>query len=759
MTSKVKKDKKRKTVSELRQSAEKRLAATNNDPKDFAAMSSEKMASLVHELRVHQVELEMQNEELLRTQQELELSRMRYLYLYDLAPVGYCTISEKGLILEANLTIAGLLGAVRGALVNQPLTRFILPEDQDIYYGFHNQLCKIGSPQVCEVRMLRADAAPFGARLTATMVRNADDTSIGLITASDITEQKQTEDELLRRSEELATILDILPVTVWVCLDPECRVITGNRTANEMLGTTAGTNVSQSAVTSCRALGIKQLKADGDEYRMDELPMRRAIALGKPVGETEIRFSFPDGRHVDTVGQAAPFFDQQGRVRGAVAVFADITARKENDKKLQNSHDELEERVRERTQALSLSIEQLSLEITERQKAEERLLKSKEMLQAVFDGISDPLVLLTEDMMVKVVNKSAMAYYRITDPLKVIGEPCYKAFKGESHLCPDCKAPQAIVRGADMDFERQGFMDPLREEKVYLYILKQQDGKPADIIYRISDITERKVLEKRFVQSEKMASLGVLVSSVAHEINNPNAFISFNVPILKDYIERLINIIDKYGEAHPNLKLFRMPYSEFREDIFKLIDNIKHGSERINTFVSNLKEFSRIKITERECWIDFPTVVGKSLSICREKINKSVTSITVDIPDDLSRVHTDPIALEQILINLLMNAAQASDKEESWIRLSAAIGCSWLDHIIIEVKDNGCGIAEKDMKHVFDPFFSTKTSAEGMGLGLYVCHNLATGLGGRIEVESAAGEFSTFRVILPDMERRKEKRI
>src|SRR5580658_6142786 len=94
----------------------------------------------LHELRVHQIELEMQNEELRRAQEELEISRERYFDLYDLAPVGYFTLSEHGIILEANLTGAKLLGIARGALVKQPLSRFILPEDQDIHFRHRKAL-------------------------------------------------------------------------------------------------------------------------------------------------------------------------------------------------------------------------------------------------------------------------------------------------------------------------------------------------------------------------------------------------------------------------------------------------------------------------------------------------------------------------------------------------------------------------------------------------------------------------------------------
>ncbi len=107
---------------------------------NIQSLSPEETCRMLHELRVHQIELEIQNEELRAAQQELAAERGRYFDLYDLAPVGYCSISEKGLILEANLTAATLLGMARGALVMQPITRFIHNEDQDIYYLCSKQL-------------------------------------------------------------------------------------------------------------------------------------------------------------------------------------------------------------------------------------------------------------------------------------------------------------------------------------------------------------------------------------------------------------------------------------------------------------------------------------------------------------------------------------------------------------------------------------------------------------------------------------------
>ena len=118
-----------------------------------ARLSSEETQPGLHELQVHQIELELQNEELRRVQAELEASRARYFDLYDLAPVGYVTLSEHGLILEANLTAARMLGMARAALLNRPLAHTILPEDQSLYYRHHKLLVETGAPQTCELRM------------------------------------------------------------------------------------------------------------------------------------------------------------------------------------------------------------------------------------------------------------------------------------------------------------------------------------------------------------------------------------------------------------------------------------------------------------------------------------------------------------------------------------------------------------------------------------------------------------------------------
>jgi signal transduction histidine kinase/ActR/RegA family two-component response regulator len=170
-------------------------------PENIGDLSPEKARQVLHELRVHQIELEMQNEHLRRTQGELEASRARYFDLYDLAPVGYCTLSEKGLILEANLTAATLLGAARGALVKQPITRFI-------FHDFNNMLAVILGH--AEMALLQVDPAqPLHADLEE--IRTAAERSANLTRQLLAFARKQTvAPKVLDLNETVAGMLKLL---------------------------------------------------------------------------------------------------------------------------------------------------------------------------------------------------------------------------------------------------------------------------------------------------------------------------------------------------------------------------------------------------------------------------------------------------------------------------------------------------------------------------------------------------------------------
>ena len=195
-------------AARLRRRAEARAAATKYQ--DIAALSPEEAGRLLHELRVHQIELEMQNEELVRTQFELEESRARYFGLYHLAPAGYLTLSERGTILEANLRAGVMLGLPAGTLARRQLSRFILPEDSDVHHRHYRQLFRTGEPQVCEVRLAprRAGAPITWVRLEMALAQDEEQrATVCRVVLSDITERQEMLAELRRYRDHLEGVV------------------------------------------------------------------------------------------------------------------------------------------------------------------------------------------------------------------------------------------------------------------------------------------------------------------------------------------------------------------------------------------------------------------------------------------------------------------------------------------------------------------------------------------------------------------------
>jgi PAS domain S-box-containing protein len=245
---------------------------------EIKSLSPEEIRRILHELRVYQVELEMQNEDLRRTQKELDASRARYFDLYDLAPVGYCTVSQKGIILEANLTLSTLLGLARSALVRQPFSRFIFKEDQNLFYLQRKQLFETGQPLGWELRMVRTDSVPFWAHLDATVVQNEDGTSVVLLVISDVSArlaaeqmaQQKEQSELEQR--RLETIIEAIPTAIALLEAPTGRLLYLNRQGKALYGTDyVGLNPSDYLEK------IKPRRPDERPYLPEEMPASRSL--------------------------------------------------------------------------------------------------------------------------------------------------------------------------------------------------------------------------------------------------------------------------------------------------------------------------------------------------------------------------------------------------------------------------------------------------------------------------------------------------
>ncbi|MGC8493746.1 MAG: ATP-binding protein [Syntrophobacteraceae bacterium] len=385
---------------------------------------------------------------------------------------------------------------------------------------------------------------------------------------------------------------------------------------------------------------------------------------------------------------------------------------------------------------------------TEKRRAEELIRTSKAMLQTIFDGISEPLLMLDRTGKVSMLNRPARDYYQLAAYVDAIGKPCYTAFFKLSAPCSGCTRPLSQLDGSEGSFERQSPVIPGRLEQVSIYSKKDDSGAEEARIVRITDITHAKLLERELVQKEKLASLGLLVSGIAHEINNPNNFISFNIPILREYLGAVLPIVSEYGANRPGFELFGMSCEEFEKDIFKLLENMEHGSNRINATITRLKGFARKRdMAERER-IDIKTLIDRAVALCHSEIKKKIKSFEVSVPEQMPAIYTDAEILEQVLVNLLINAVHAADKKDSAIWVRARQGADPFCQCVIEVGDNGCGMTESTRQRVFDPFFTTKSPGLGTGLGLYVCQTFIEGLGGKIEVESRLGRGTTFKLSL-----------
>ena len=237
--------------------ARERLAALT--PERFAGLSADRLATLspeatrdlLHELQVHQIELQMQNEELRRSQLELDASRARYFNLYDLAPVGYCSVSEAGLILHANLAAATLLGATRGTLVKQPISRFICKADQDTWYLHRKLLTQTGQTQSLELRLARWDDAPVWVQVATSAVDDdanpaanpATGAPVMLVVLTDVSNRKLMEAAMRASEERYRALVEWSPVAMLVhragqvvFANPAALTLLGARSAADLDG-------------------------------------------------------------------------------------------------------------------------------------------------------------------------------------------------------------------------------------------------------------------------------------------------------------------------------------------------------------------------------------------------------------------------------------------------------------------------------------------------------------------------------------------
>jgi PAS domain S-box-containing protein len=259
------------------------------------------------------------------------------------------------------------------------------------------------------------------------------------------------------------------------------------------------------------------------------------------------------------------------------------------------------------------------------------------------------------------------------------------------------------------------------------------EGEPAIISFG-RDLTERHEMQLRLQLADRMVSVGTLAAGVAHELNNPLAYVTANLQFLGDELHAFGPVLEQTPVA-PRLRHAEESLREAYE-----------GASRLRVIVKDLSTFSRGE-GETRGPVDLRPVVESSLNMAQNQIRHRATVVR-DL-QAVPKVLGNAARLGQVALNLLVNAAQAIPEGNAAVnrievrtRLAGGMVC-------FEVKDSGAGIPQRLLGRIFDPFFTTKAPGIGTGLGLSICHSIVTSMGGTIEVESAPGQGTTFRVLLP----------
>ena len=290
----------------------------------------------------------------------------------------------------------------------------------------------------------------------------------------------------------------------------------------------------------------------------------------------------------------------------------------------------------------------------------------------------------------------------------------------------------------------------LREELVSTTTDMQKQKRELELT-----VENLKLAQFQLIQSEKMASVGVLTAGIAHELNNPINFMSGNVHPLQQDMEEVFALLEKYEQTISKNDLGghfaevdelkeEMDFSYLIQEIYSLLKGIEEGANRSNEIIKGLRSFSRLD--DEACQIyDIHEGIDSSLVLLQNKIIDKKISVRKDY-GDFEGVECFPSKFNQVIMNILTNSLQAMEagSGELFIQtVSSAIG------VKIIIKDNGKGMQPEVKEHIFDPFFTTKEVGKGMGLGLSISYGIIEKHNGNIDVISEPGKGTEFIISLP----------
>ncbi|MBU0971599.1 MAG: cache domain-containing protein [Proteobacteria bacterium] len=265
---------------------------------------------------------------------------------------------------------------------------------------------------------------------------------------------------------------------------------------------------------------------------------------------------------------------------------------------------------------------------------------------------------------------------------------------------------------------------------------------------RLKALAQSTLREKQLIQADKMSSLGILVAGVAHEINNPATSLMLNAPNLKKAWEAFLPVLDTHFARDPSARVCNMAYADLRTRIDLMLSAIQDGAARIKRIISELKDFSRPTGADMDEQIDVNEVVKKSMDLTAVVLKKATALLSVSYGENLPRVQGNFGKLQQVMVNLLVNAGQALDHPEQSIHVQTHLS-DGKDALVIEVTDTGPGVSPQNLKKMKDPFFTTRRDEGGTGLGLSISEKIISDHRGILTFSSLPGQGLTARIFLP----------
>jgi PAS domain S-box-containing protein len=442
---------------------------------------------------------------------------------------------------------------------------------------------------------------------------------------------------------------------------------------------------------------------------------------------------------IDSRGQQCPVIgsfilvDFDGR-RCIEEVYKDIRLRKELERKLIEQNENLEKTIQKRTADLENQKNLLVKKNAELVSLTEKLNESRNKLQTLFDAITDQVVMIDREFNIKMANRKEGA-----DSGK-----CFAKIFNRERPCEQCPGAMVFQQKRSITTEEK------YGDEYYLlqaYPIFDDLGEVEGVLEFSRLITKQKNMELQLMQTDKLASLGQLVSGIAHEINNPNTFIRGNVSIIQEAMKDILPLLDEHARNDGKLQIARLNYDVFRSNILILLEDMAQGANRIKAIVEGLRKFAKRDDGVLNDEVDLNEIIHSCLRLVANQIGRKA-KVKLEIDGSIPKVRGNFQRLEQVVVNILINASQAIEKKMGAIVIRTAF-LEKEGENLLRISDDGKGIDEKTLKQIFDPFFTTKRNQGGTGLGLSIAYGIIKEHKGRIDVESKPGVGTTFAIHIP----------